>query len=98
MNVSPNAGGPGGSSKIRIRGQSSFGGNNSPLIVVNGNPINNESGKTSKGADAGDGLLSINESDIESMTVLKGAAAAALYGFRAKDGAIIITTKSGIKG
>lgn len=98
MNVAPLATGPGGSSKIRIRGQSSFGGDNSPLIVVNGNPINNESSKTSKGADAGDGLLSINESDIESMTVLKGAAAAALYGYRAKDGAIIITTKSGIKG
>lgn len=107
LNVSPPAGGPGGSSKIRIRGQSSFGGNNSPLIIVNGIPINNTSisgggsagngtgNPTGGSSDQGDGLQSINQDDIESMTVLKGAAAAALYGFRAKDGAIIITTKSG---
>jgi TonB-linked SusC/RagA family outer membrane protein len=105
LNVSAPPSGPGGSSKIRIRGQSSFGGNNSPLIVVNGVPINNEAGGAANGnaegfagegnSDSGDGLQSINPDDIESMTVLKGAAAAALYGFRAKDGAIIITTKSG---
>ncbi len=107
LNVSPPAGGPGGSSKIRIRGQSSFGGNNSPLIIVNGVPINNSAisaggsngngtgNPTGGSSDQGDGLQSINQDDIESMTVLKGAAAAALYGFRAKDGAIIITTKSG---
>lgn len=107
LNVTPPAGGPGGSSKIRIRGQSSFGGNNSPLIIVNGIPINNTSisgggsggngtgNPTGGSSDQGDGLQSINPDDIESMTVLKGAAAAALYGFRAKDGAIIITTKSG---
>jgi TonB-linked SusC/RagA family outer membrane protein len=113
LNVSPPAGGPGGSSKIRIRGQSSFGGNNSPLIIVNGIPINNTSisaggangtnvngtlGNPSGGSsDQGDGLQSINQDDIESITVLKGAAAAALYGFRAKDGVIIITTKTGTK-
>jgi TonB-dependent SusC/RagA subfamily outer membrane receptor len=109
LNVSPPASGPGGSTKIRIRGQSSFGGNNSPLIIVNGVPINNTSvsaggsagngtgNPTGGSSDAGDGLQSINQDDIESMTVLKGAAAAALYGFRAKDGAIIITTKTGTK-
>lgn len=109
LNVSPPASGPGGSTKIRIRGQSSFGGNNSPLIIVNGIPINNTSisaggsngngtgNPTGGSSDSGDGLQSINQDDIESMTVLKGAAAAALYGFRAKDGAIIITTKSGSK-
>lgn len=109
LNVTPPASGPGGSTKIRIRGQSSFGGNNSPLIIVNGIPINNSSvsaggsngngtgNPTGGSSDAGDGLQSINQDDIESMTVLKGAAAAALYGFRAKDGAIIITTKSGSK-
>ncbi|KAA0994200.1 SusC/RagA family TonB-linked outer membrane protein [Dyadobacter sp. UC 10] len=109
LNVTPPASGPGGSTKIRIRGQSSFGGNNSPLIIVNGVPINNSSvsaggsngngtgNPTGGSSDAGDGLQSINQDDIESMTVLKGAAAAALYGFRAKDGAIIITTKSGSK-
>lgn len=107
LNVSPPAGGPGGSSKIRIRGQSSFGGNNSPLIIVNGIPINNSGisaggsagngtgNPTGGSSDAGDGLQSINQDDIESLTILKGAAAAALYGFRAKDGAIIITTKAG---
>ncbi|MCJ8164052.1 SusC/RagA family TonB-linked outer membrane protein [Pontibacter sp. E15-1] len=106
VNVQAPPTGPGGSSKIRIRGQSSFGGNNSPLIVVNGVPINNVAQGRGNGADegfageaksdTGDGLQSINPEDIESMTVLKGAAAAALYGFRAKDGVIIITTKSGV--
>ena len=105
LNVSPPATGPGGTAKIRIRGQSSFGGNNSPLIIVNGVPINNDMGGAANSAgdgfsgeartDTGDGLQSINPDDIESLNVLKGAAAAALYGFRAKDGAIIITTKSG---
>ena len=98
VNVVHPASGPGGSSKIRIRGQSSFGGDNTPLIVVNGSPINDQSSQTNKGADAGDGLLSINESDIQTITVLKGAAASALYGYRAKDGVIIITTKSGTTG
>ncbi|MDT0645370.1 SusC/RagA family TonB-linked outer membrane protein [Zunongwangia sp. F260] len=105
LNVTTPTTGPAGTSKIRIRGQSSFGGDNSPLIIVNGVPINNspagaanDSGEGFAGeanSDSGDGLQSINPEDIESMTVLKGAAAAALYGFRAKDGAIIITTKSG---
>jgi TonB-linked SusC/RagA family outer membrane protein len=99
--------GPQGSSKIRIRGQSSFGANNSPLIVVNGVPIDNTnfgvSGDnvdrgTSRNSDSGDGLSSINPDDIESLTVLKGAAAAALYGARAKDGVIMITTKNRAKG
>lgn len=98
VNVSPPASGPGGSSKIRIRGQSSFGANNSPLIVVNGIPINNSTDTGRGRSDSGDGLQSINQDDIASMTVLKGAAASALYGFRAKDGAIIITTKSGSAG
>jgi TonB-linked SusC/RagA family outer membrane protein len=97
LNVSAPPSGPGGSSKIRIRGQSSFGGNNSPLIVINGVPINNKPRIEASEADFGDGLQSINPDDIESMTVLKGASAAALYGFRAKDGVIIITTKTGSK-
>jgi TonB-linked SusC/RagA family outer membrane protein len=95
LNVTTPPSGPGGTSKIRIRGQSSFGGNNSPLIVVNGIPIDNTPSTGSNNVDLGDGLQSINPDDIESMTVLKGASAAALYGFRAKDGVIIITTKSG---
>ena len=104
MVVTAPTSGPGGSSKIRIRGQSSFGGYNSPLIIVNGVPFSNNSiGATSTSfanpnggsSDSGDGLQSLNADDIESMTVLKGTAASALYGYRAKDGAIIITTKSG---
>ncbi len=109
VNVSPAATGAAGTAKIRIRGQSSFKGDNSPLIIVNGIPINNSNfgsrrgdseGQTTRGenfSDGGDGLLSINPDDIEQMTVLKGATAAALYGFRAKDGAVIITTKTGTK-
>lgn len=103
VNITPMGTGPAGTSKIRIRGQSSFGGNNSPLIVVNGVPIDNTNygvrGDVSqrgsnRNSDGGDGLGSINPDDIESMTVLKGAAASALYGSRAKDGVIMITTKT----
>jgi len=102
--------GPAGTSKIRIRGQSSIGGQNNPLIVINGVPIDNTNFGTNPGnqgsdtsignrgggitADGGDALSSINPDDIESMTVLKGAAASALYGSRAKDGVIMITTKT----
>lgn len=104
VNISALGSGPQGSSKIRIRGISSFGSNNSPLIVVNGVPINNTSfgvdsgGVTPVGSnrnsDSGDGLSSINPDDVETMTILKGAAASALYGARAKDGVIMITTKN----
>ncbi|QIP17516.1 SusC/RagA family TonB-linked outer membrane protein [Spirosoma aureum] len=103
VNITSLGSGPAGTSKIRIRGQSSFGGNNSPLIVVNGVPIDNTNygarGDVSdKGSnrtsDSGDGLSSINPDNIETMTVLKGAAASALYGSRAKDGVIMITTKT----
>ena len=104
VNITPMGTGPAGSSKIRIRGQSSFGAQNSPLIVVNGVPINNTTFGVNgdfggQGAvvstDGGDGLSSINPDDIESMTVLKGGAAAALYGSRAQNGVVMITTKSG---
>ena len=75
--------------------------NNSPLIVINGIPVNNQpvtSGNpNAQGSDLGVPLQSINPDDIRSMTVLKSASAAALYGFRAKDGVIIVTTKSGSK-
>jgi len=106
VNITPMGTGPSGSSKIRIRGQSSFSAQNSPLFVINGIPIDNTTygvggdfgGRGATGStDGGDGLTSINPDDIESMTVLKGGAAAALYGSRAKDGVIMITTKSGSK-
>ena len=107
VNITPLGSGPAGTSKIRIRGQSSFGGNNSPLIVVNGVPIDNTNNGargdvsergSNRTSDGGDGLSSINPDDIEAMTVLKGAAASALYGSRAKDGVIMITTKTRNKG
>jgi TonB-linked SusC/RagA family outer membrane protein len=102
VNISSLGTGPGGSSKIRIRGQSSISGQNNPLIVINGVPVDNtnfnDNAVSVKGggvyADGGDGLSSINPDDIESMTILKGAPAAALYGSRAKDGVIMITTKT----
>ncbi len=110
VNISGLGTGPNGTSKIRIRGQSSISGQNNPLIVVNGVPIDNTNFGTNPGnagadnsigvrgggntSDGGDGLSSINPDDVESMTVLKGATAAALYGSRAKDGVIMITTKS----
>lgn len=86
----------GASSKVIIRGFSSFT-NNSPLYIVDGTPINNASsgaaGNT-RSFDAGNGVSDIDPNNIESMTVLKGAAASALYGSRAGQGVIIITTKS----
>jgi TonB-linked SusC/RagA family outer membrane protein len=110
VNVQSLGTGPGGSSKIRIRGQSSISGQNSPLIVINGVPIDNTNFGTNQNnrgsdnsigvrgggvfSDGGDGLSSVNPDDIESMTILKGATAAALYGSRAKDGVIMITTKT----
>jgi TonB-linked SusC/RagA family outer membrane protein len=96
VNITQFGTGPAGSTRIRIRGNSSFSGANQPLLIVNGVPMDN-SRFTEGGTDLGDGLNSINPDDIESMSVLKGAAASALYGSRAKDGVIMITTKSGSK-
>lgn len=95
VNITTLGTGPQGSTRIRIRGNSSFTGTNTPLIVINGVPIDNSrfGGQGLNNSDGGDGFSSINADDIESMTVLKGAAAAALYGSRAKDGVIMITTK-----
>ena len=94
--------GVGGSSKIVLRGNNSLTGSTQPLIVVDGTPMDNFTGGVddvwgNSGADMGNGLSDINPEDIESMTVLKGASAAALYGSRAGNGVILITTKSGKK-
>lgn len=104
VNISTMGTGPAGSAKIRIRGQSSFSSVNSPLIVINGVPMDNTNfglgggngfrGGQVNSTDGGDGLSSLNPDDIESMTVLKGATASALYGSRAKDGVVMITTKT----
>ena len=94
--------GPGGSSKIVIRGNNSVTNLNQPLIVVDGVPMDNFTGAKNNdywnpSADMGNGLSDINPEDIESMSVLKGASAAALYGSRAGNGVILITTKTGRK-
>lgn len=101
LNITPPAAGAGSSNQIRLRGQVGFAGaTNSPLIVINGLPMDqgtrNAEGNGQQ-RDRGDNLNNINPDDIESMVVLKGSTAAALYGSRAAAGAIIITTKSGQK-
>lgn len=97
LNISPGSGGPGSSSRINLRGVSNFKGG-SPLFVINGVPMDNTTRGTAGewgGSDNGDGISNINPDDIESMTVLKGATASALYGTRATNGVILVTTKSG---
>jgi TonB-linked SusC/RagA family outer membrane protein len=92
--------GPAGSSRVIIRGNASLAGNNQPLYVIDGVPIDNTnlgSAGMWGGIDLGDGLSSINPDDIESMSVLKGPAATALYGTRAQNGVIMITTKKGVR-
>lgn len=94
--VSQTAGGPSGSTRVILRGSTEMTGNNQPLYVVDGVPLDNTnfgSAGTSGGYDLGDGISSINPDDIESMSVLKGPAASALYGSRASHGVILIITK-----
>lgn len=98
LNVTSTASGPGGSSRVTLRGNTSISDNNQPLYVINGVPMDNSnlgSAGLWGGADFGDGISSLNPDDIETISVLKGATAAALYGSRAKNGVILITTKSG---
>lgn len=100
LQVVRGAGGMAGSSKIILRGQNSLTGDNQPLVVVDGVPIDNKASGAAdiwgnSGMDMGNGLQDINPEDIESVSVLKGASAAALYGSRAGNGVILITTKSG---
>lgn len=98
VNVTKNGSGPAGSSRVIIRGNKSLNGSNQPLYVVDGIPMdNNQFGNAGVwgGIDQGDGLSSINPDDIESISVLKGANAAALYGSRGGYGVINITTKKG---
>ncbi len=103
LNITSTATGPGGSSRITLRGNASINqnsSNNQPLIVVDGIPFNNENlGSVGEwgGSDQGDGISSLNPDEIESISVLKGGTAAALYGSRASFGAILVTTKSGSK-
>jgi TonB-linked SusC/RagA family outer membrane protein len=99
LSISGTNGGPGSSARILLRGVTS-GSAGSPLFVINGVPMDNtQRGQSGEwgGADYGDGISNINPDDIESMTVLKGQSASALYGTRAANGVILITTKSGKK-
>ncbi|MDR1982115.1 MAG: SusC/RagA family TonB-linked outer membrane protein [Tannerellaceae bacterium] len=103
IQIKQNGTGVGGSTRIVIRGNNSIGGNNQPLIVVDGVPIDNFSSTTDDywgngNVDKGSGISDISPDDIESMSVLKGPAAAALYGSRAGNGVVMITTKKGASG
>ncbi|MEL6926269.1 MAG: TonB-dependent receptor plug domain-containing protein, partial [Bacteroidota bacterium] len=99
VQITSQSGNLGGSTKILIRGVSSLSGNNNPLWVVDGVPIFDSNISTGSritgGFDVGNRAQDINPDDIETISVLKGAAAAALYGSRASNGAIIVTTKKG---
>ena len=97
VQITSTSGTPGASAAIRIRGNSSIGGSNEPLFVVDGIPIDNAY-RGSNFTDQANRVLDINPEDIEEITVLKGPAAAALYGINAANGAIIITTKRGKAG
>lgn len=99
VDIAPSSGMPGASARITIRGSRSFTGNNEPLYVVDGMPIASGSDVSTlssvTGADNANRALDIDPNDIESINILKGQAASALYGMRASNGVVVITTKSG---
>lgn len=101
VSISSSSSDPGSSKSVIIRGVSSLAGNNQPLYVVDGVPMNNSATYSNdplnSSFDFGNGASAVNPDDVESMTILKGAAATALYGSRASNGVILITTKSGSK-
>ncbi len=100
LNVVSTATGSAGSSRVILRGNTSISDNNQPLYVVDGIPIDNSNrGSAGEwgGRDAGDGIQMLNPDEIESISVLKGGNAAALYGARASNGVILVTTKKGSK-
>lgn len=100
LNVKGTSSGPGGTSKILLRGLPSMNSGGAPLFVINGVPMDNtQRGSSGEwgGGDSGDGIGNLNPDDIENVTVLKGQAASALYGARASNGVILITTKKGKK-
>ena len=101
VQISTTSSDPGASNSVIIRGVSSLNGSNQPLYVIDGVPMSNSSTYSSNGLnngyDFGNGANAVNPDDVENMTILKGAAATALYGSRAANGVILITTKSGKK-
>ncbi len=101
VEIRKSSSGPGGSTKIQIRGSKSLNGDSQPLFVIDGIPMVNNRGNQPglwDGVDQGDGLSQLNPDDIESMSILKGANAAILYGSQGANGVVIITTKSGKQG
>lgn len=110
VTINRSASGAGGSTKVVLRGNKSIAGNNNVLYVIDGIPMNNNisgqpsdvwgnsEGRGNVGTDGGDGIGNLNPDDIESINILKGASAAALYGSQAANGVIIITTKKGKAG
>ena len=107
LTITPSANGPGGATRILLRGNRSIQGNNNALIVVDGvavdnstiqRQVRNDAGDDNGGQSGSDGVSSINPDDIETINVLKGAAGAALYGSRAANGVVLITTKKGKAG
>lgn len=101
LQISNSSSDPGSSKSVIVRGVSSLGGTNQPLYVIDGVPLTNaavfSSDGLNKGFDFGNGAGAVNPDDVESMTILKGAAATALYGSRAANGVILITTKVGAR-
>lgn len=103
VDITPSSGMPGASSQITIRGVRSFTGDNTPLYVIDGMPISSaadiDTDKRNTGSVAGSDFanraVDLDPNDIESINILKGQAASALYGMRASNGVIVITTKSG---
>ena len=97
VEISPSSGMPGASSKITIRGSRSFTGDNTPLYVIDGMPVAStadvDTGSSVSGTDFASRAVDIDPNDIESINILKGQAASALYGMRATNGVIVITTK-----
>ena len=99
VQVTSSSGQPGASTSIRIRGMGSINASNEPLYVIDGVPMLNGNVSEFSYADSGNSLMAtLNSNDIESMTVIKDAAAASLYGSRAANGVIVITTKKGASG
>ena len=101
VQISATSSDPGASNSVIIRGVSSLSGTNQPLYVIDGVPLNNDTENSSDelnaGFDFGNGANAVNPDDVENMTILKGAAATALYGSRAANGVVMITTKTGKK-
>ncbi len=105
VQINKNSSGPGASAKVSIRGIRSVAGDNQPLYVIDGVPILNSTSEQAYSAiggtanagnrDGGDGISNLNPEDVESISILKGAPAAALYGSQAANGVILITTKKG---